>query len=198
MKEFLRRYKKIVAAVAAGAVLLAVLWVLSLGYYPILLVNGRVLTAHEYAVRYAAATRYSQKVVGAIDAVASSSVRADVTEGDLRAVALDQLVEEELVHETALAEFGSSYAMLVSDKVSKYDTDQKLQSASANLFGLSFPDFKKQVLYPQAERELLAGRLFLEGKNLNDWLAAARRDAKVHIFSNSFAWNGDRVVTIGR
>jgi hypothetical protein len=180
------------AVLAAAVFVLIVL--INAGIYPIARVNGSFISARYFARQYAAATLYSGTVLKTINDVSSSSVKQDVPENDMRAVVLDQLVEQSLAHSQAKEMLGDGYESLIESKIAKYEADNSLRGAAGMLFGLSYEDFRSLVLVPLAEKELLSARLFLENKKYDDWIKEARGMASVSIYSPAFGWDGTRVV----
>jgi SurA N-terminal domain len=186
--------KRVVLFAALAAAVFVLLVLISAGVYPIARVNGSFISARYFARQYSAATIYSGAVLKTISDVASSSVRQDVPEKDMRAVVLDQLVEQTLSHARAKELLGDSYDSLIQSKIAKYEADNNLKGAVGKLFGLSYEDFRSLVLVPLAEKELLSARLFLENKHYEDWIKGTRASASVSIYSPVFRWDGARVV----
>ena len=63
------------------------------------------------------------------------------------------------------------------------------------MYGLEWPDFKERVLLPQAYREILEGRMFLNNENFNDWLAKERASARVIVFMPGLKWENGSIKT---
>ena len=68
-----------------------------------------------------------------------------------------------------------------------------LKHAAENLYGMTLVDFNEMILIPQARREILEGRLYLEKQNLDDWLAQALGSARVTILTPEFIWDNNKV-----
>ncbi len=179
-------------AIVSGA--LACIVLVRLNYYPVALVGGRVISARQFMENYAAAQAYYQNALRTYAAASSTVSFSELKDKDIEADVLNQLVEAVLVGDGAKQEAGGDLDLLVAGKIEKYDTDPKFQRAAEALYGLPFSDFKSDVLVPQAERDVLTGRLFLKGKKLDDWLRSAKRSARVIIFSPAFRWDGEKVV----
>lgn len=180
------------AIVSAG--LLAVL-LISLGHYPIMMVNGDFISAGHFLREYRAASRYYGNFLQTYESAAKGEEK--LSERDIQLIVLDGLVEKSLISSGAKKAVGNDLSGLVSKKLQGIVGDQKLESMAASLYGLSGGEFTRDVLVPQAEREILAGRLFLNGENINDWLLGARNSASVITFSSGFSWNGTFVEIAG-
>lgn len=183
IKHRLQVILALIVLVAIGIFLVAVA-----DYYPILIVNNRPVSARTFWKDYRSAAIYYENAVKTYDPSA-----ARPTDEELRAAVLTQLVEAELIDETVIRDLGPGIDELVQNKLRKYEENKELQKATPALYGLEFNDFWNDVLVPQAKRDVLAGRLFLEGKNIEDWLKEAKTQAKVTLFSANFRWTGERV-----
>ena len=170
-----------------------VLLFISLGYYPIAIVNGHFITARAFASAWRAGASYSEQFMKVYQASSSTSASAGIPQTQLQAAVLDQLVEDQLVHDEVRTQLGRDYAYLLENKIGKYRQDAQLRAAAASVFGLDFASFQQQVLVPQAERDLLSGRLFMKGQALDDWISVARKNASVVLLSGSFSWQDGKV-----
>ena len=99
-----------------------------------------------------------------------------------------------MISKGAKIETGDDFDYLVSSKLEKFSGDEELGRAAETLYGLTAKEFESDLLRPQAEREILAGRLYLRGEKLEDWLRDAKAAASVIIFSPQFKWDGERVI----
>jgi hypothetical protein len=180
------KFKIGVAALAAlGAFL-----VFQLDYHPAAIVNGYSISARSFRKNLNFASIYYanlKQVYALEDSVVLSGP-------SFRAAILDRLVESTLARQEAERIVGADLDGLVEGKVSRYRDDEKIREAAEALYGMTAAEFSRWVLVPQAERDVLTGRLFLEGKTLEDVLRGARRSARVIIFSEGLRWDGERVV----
>ena len=80
----------------------------------------------------------------------------------------------------------------VDNKVQEVLKGKDVGKEIETLYGLSLDEFKERVLRPQAEREILVGRFFLENKSFDDWLKESK--AKIIILMPGLEWNGEKVV----
>jgi len=180
------------ALLALAVLVLLVALAASFGWYPVALVNGHAVTARAMDENSHAANYYYQRLLDA--AAAGGPAVASTTPVAFAADTLDLLVENELVREGAEREVGNDIKAAVADKVGRYRNDPKLEEAVRALYGLSADDFQRLVLEPQAERDILSGKLFISGTKLSDWLTEERKAAHVSVFAAGFRWDGEHVV----
>jgi len=188
------RYKPYIVFLSFIAVGLGAFFLVSAGYYPILVVNNRIVSARTFWKDYQAASRYYQNIVKTYSqAISQENV---LTSTDIQLSVLEQLIENNLVSKEVERQIGEDLSSLVKTKVDKFSEDKKLHEAVAQLYGFSFGDFQEEILIPQAEREILAGRLFLKGEKLDGWLVQAKKSARVILFSPKFHWNGEKLENV--
>ena len=185
----LRPYIFFIALLAFG---LFGAYLVSIGYYPVAFAGGQFITARQFHDTYGAASIYSETY---LETYYPTSTPEDLDDKAslLQAAVLDQLIEEAIVSQELHKEVGSDFDVLVSEKVNKFDSSDNLRSAADQLFGLSYDDFKDRVLVPQAEREVMEGRLFLKGQTFDPWLSSVKKSKRVLIFSSRFGWDGNKV-----
>jgi hypothetical protein len=170
---------------------------LSVGYYPIALIGGDIVSAREFFMHYESAVVYSTNLVSTYGQ--SSSVAAPPVETlELQASVLEQLIEDVFIEQELLREMGKDEMnRLVEAKVGKYDSDARLRRAAPALFGVGFDVLRQRLLMPRARREILTGRLFLKGEDFNAWLSRQKRERRVLIFSGALDWRDGGVKTKG-
>lgn len=191
MTSILQRYKLYVVFLLMVSFGLGLVALVSNGYYPILLVGNHLVSARRFWKNFNSAALYYQNYVRTygVPPQGSENLSRDVLETSV----LNELVDENLVRDGAAKETGPELDGLVHNKIDKYSADANLAQAAQKLYGLNFDDFRGGVLVPQAEREVLAGRLYLQGGNIDDWLKEVRKSARVIVFSPQFRWNGERI-----
>ena len=182
--------KTIIILSAIAAIVFVLIVLINAGEYPVARVNSSFITARYFARQYGAASVYSEAVIKSIGQIASSTFKENVSDKDMRAVVLDQLVEQDLIHAKVRNLLAGDYDSLLKNKIAKYETNDKLKGVVDKLFGLSYGDFHDLILVPLAEKDLLSARLFLEGEHYEDWIKEARAGASVSIYSSAFAWDG--------
>ena len=158
------------------------------GYYPLVLVNSTVILANEFRNNYNAAAVYYQNVFNTYSPENLKKINIPEFLDELRRATLDKMVENVLIYSELNREIGNDLPILVERKIPKFE------EITASLYGLTAVQFKELVLKPQARREILEGRLFLNKLSVDDWMLHTRSEAKVLIFSSSFTWIGGKVV----
>ena len=83
----------------------------------------------------------------------------------------------------------------MENKIREALKDPDFPSAALTLYGLTSEGARRYLLVPQAEREILEGRLFLEQQELDAWLLAAKQAARVTLLIPGFSWNNGGVVS---
>ncbi|MBI4087529.1 MAG: hypothetical protein HY434_01735 [Candidatus Liptonbacteria bacterium] len=161
------------------------------GFYPVAFVNGTMVTARRFALEYRANDSYYRRVLEKYGAKVFGS--APPTPAEIEASSMQKIIEDILVQDGAKREIGSDLGALIENKVRQLRIDSELQKAASELYGYRKNDFWDFVLVPQAKADILAGRLFLRGEKLEDWLKDAKKSSTVFIFSNRLRWNGEKV-----
>jgi len=177
----------VIIALGLGGVFLV-----SGGYYPIAVVGGDLITARRFLGEYRAASIYYQNILKTYNPVFEEE---ELAAADLQLAVVNSLIEKSLIAKGARSEAGNDFKYLIDNKLEKFTGDTELERAALALYGLNKREFHKGVLIPQAEREILAGRLFLRGEKIEDWLRETKQTAQVVIFSPRFEWNGEAVVS---
>ena len=168
-------------------------YVIHLGHYPVAIVNGTVVTAKALNEEYAVAFQYYARTLSNQKEINPSSKEVQM---ELRRASLNDLIQKALISAELESRVGDEFHSVVENKiVSETKDGQALAEAAKILYGLDFVHFKQLVLVPQAEKELLQGRLFLENKKFADWLGEAEKSAKVTILTPEFSWATNKVVT---
>lgn len=169
-----------------------VIFLISFDFYPILAVNGSAVSARRFYKNYRAALFYQENLVKTYNQ--GQSVIEPVSQLDLETMTLNQLVETKLIDAGVRREVGSDLKYLLAGKIEKYDQSQDLKSATMSIYGMPYSDFREEVIVPQAKRDILAGRLYLRGENIEEWLAREKETARVVVFSKRFRWDGAKIV----
>ncbi len=172
---------------------LSIFFFVSGGYYPILSVNGRWISARTFWKNYRADSVYYQNFVQVYKSRIKDADLNSLKPSDLKRSVLTELIESILVDEEVRKELGSNLGGLVEDRIGKINQDSEFKKTAEKVYGLDYNDFKDEVLVPLAKEEILAGRLFLQGKKLDDWLASAKHSSKVKVFSTQFYWDGSEI-----
>ncbi len=184
-------YKPYIIFVLLIVLGIAVLFLISAGYYPVAMVNGQIISARTFLKNYEAASLYYGNAVKTYRPILESS--SSLTTVQLQMSILDQLIENALIDVEVKKELGADFEYLLSNKMNSLTTDQELPRAVKTIYGLDMEEFKSEILAPQAEREILMGRLFLRGEKIDNWLANAKKNSSVRIFSSRLYWGGEEV-----
>jgi hypothetical protein len=171
---------------------LLVVFLISSDFYPILIVDGSAVSARRFSKNYRAASFYQDNLIKTYGQ--GQSPIEPVSGKDLEAMVLNQLVEAKLVDAGVRREVEGDLEYLVAGKIQKYDESRDLKGAATSLYGMPYSDFREEVLVPQAERDILAGRLYLRGESVEEWLAREKESAQVTVFSKRFRWDGNQIV----
>ncbi len=162
-------------------------YLIHFGYYPVAIVNHAVVTANNFENEYAVAYHYySQALADSQD----TDVRSLDFKKELRRAVMENMVVQALISQDLVERVGKDLPGIVENKIlsaQKSDTKTIAETAKV-LYGLNLADFKSLVLVPQAQKEILQGRLFLEKKDYEKWLQEAKKNAKVFIVTPEFYW----------
>ena len=185
------RYKHYIIFVTLIALGLAAFFLVSSGYYPVLSVNGKMVSARTFWKNYQAGTVYYENI---LQTYQPEIEKKDIlSETDLKRSVLTQIIENNLVDQEVQRELGKDLDFLITNKLSDLGGQAKLQEAAQTLYGLPFSDFEEEILIPLAKQEILTGRLFLDGENLETWLTDNKKTSNIKIFSREFYWDGSEV-----
>jgi hypothetical protein len=162
--------------------------------YPVLTVNGQAVAVGEFSRNYRAAKTFYENAKKTY--AAKNTPITDLSEKDIKIQVLSSLVEARLIDQEARKEVGGDLDGLIDEKISKYKNSADLAEISRTVYGWSINDYTREVLVPQAEHDILQGRLFLNGseKSFDEWLKNVKKEAKVEVFSKDFRWDGENVV----
>lgn len=157
------------------------------GNYPLAVVNGSFIFAKDFNLQYNSAVVYYQNFLRARPEEQTKIRDAKDFLQKLRRATLDKLVENVLIYKELKIQVGGQLAELVGRKIPDF------KDSVAAFYGLDREQFKSFVLEPEARREVLGGRLFLNKISLDEWLVKARQSARVIILSAEMKWNGQQV-----
>jgi hypothetical protein len=176
---------KIILVVVFVAFILAVL--ISAGYYPIAIVNGNFITAHQFRINYGAAYNYYQKAAKLYNSTSTFNVN------NFQAAIFSQLVDNVLIENELKKELGGNFNLVLNNKLKDINESQNLEKEVTQIYGVNYSTFKQEVFIPEAEKDILTGRLFLNGQKLDDWLKNARNSAHIIVLSPNFYWDGQEM-----
>ncbi len=174
---------------------IAIVGIIVFRLYPAAIVNGHFITERRFEIATAAASHYYQKLTTVYTGEQGAPDLQTVSEAELKTGALDGIIEDELIFERLQKDFGNELSHLVNEKVASAATSPDLKKAAAAIYGISWEDFKGEVLISQARRDILTNGLFLKKEDIQTWLASERTSASVLLFVSGLEWNGSEVVS---
>ena len=159
------------------------------GIYPVAVVNSDVITMKSIDKSFSAAYTYYQNAL-LVYGRDPNELKTTESLMEIKRATLDKLVVDSLILMELKKRVNSQEYTAIAEKniQNVLDSNQGIEDASKKLYGLDFPDFRQMVLEPQAYREILQGRMFLNNENFDEWLKKARADAFVVILSPSLKW----------
>ena len=176
--------KQIIILIITIIIVIVAYLILS-GFYPVALVNFNSISAHEWEANLTAAYAYYQKT--------SNNSLSNAAQKKIQRVILCKLIREEIIHQELTNRVkNSELAAIIDNKVKNFTADSQTPELVKNFYGLSMERFDK-LLIPVAEEEILGGRLFIENKNLSEWLKENRKKARLIILLPDFSWDGEKV-----
>lgn len=184
------KYKPYIIFTSLITLALLVIFIISSGYYPILSVNGHLVSAKTFWKNYQAGAAYYQSVKRAFSGNLDGE---EITPNDLKRSILTQLIENKLIEGKVREEVGTEMSSLVKEKITKLTSDPKIKQAAQAIYNLSLGDFEKEILLPMANQEILVGRLFLKGEKVETWLSETKKSSQIRVFSSQFYWDGEEV-----
>ena len=153
------------------------------GYYPVAIVDSRMILARDFEREFNSALIYYQNALATYSDQKIDLTRVADFVLELRRATLDNLIEDVLISNELKGRLGDSLEKVLVEKLPSFN-----ESAAA-LYGLTPSEFKERVLVPQAHREFLESYLVKEKSNLQDWLADSKGFASVYIFVGRFHWD---------
>lgn len=163
------------------------------GFYPVAIVNFRVITARELNKNYDAAYRYFQNALifngRNPQAMEDPKTKLEIHRGALEKLIVNELIYGELVRRLRKSDFNA----VANNKIDQYlksIPEKDLQTAALNLYGLTRDEFRARVLLPQAYQEVLQGRMELNNENFDQWFNSAKRSVAVVILLPKLEWDG--------
>ena len=186
------RQKSRIALLGACAAAIFIVTLFFFGLYPIATVNGRIITEKQFHAASAAVSRYYANVAAVYNQ--GNTDQKALSQPELEASALTGLIENELIAEKLQADLGKELPYILSERLSAVGNSPDLKKGAATMYGMSWNDFKEQILVSQAMKDILSENLFLKKENIDDWLTSAKQSASIRIFTGGYTWNGTAVV----
>lgn len=190
--------KKFIILISSVAVIIIIIAVFTQSY-PIALVNWQPITLKSFQKYYSAALNYSEKALETYDKSQSPVLNSSEVQMEIKRAALDQLIGNAVIHQELKKQIKSNeLEKMVNNKIEEALKGKDIKDEVKTLFGLSPDEFKKIVLRPQVEKEIMAARLLLQSNpptgGFDGWLKETRKQAKVIILLPNLKWDGEGVV----
>lgn len=156
------------------------------GFMPILKVEGEFITYSKFLKVYGAFKSY--------DRILQQTMTDDKA---LKKRALESLIEDRFIG-ILIQKTNANLKFEARQNVEKAVLDMKdfsLEEAARKLYGLSASDFKKFVLVPEAEKDLLIKHYEYNKSELDGLWDQLERAAQVKIYYPGFYWENGEVKT---
>lgn len=164
-----------------------------LGFYPVVLVNFKAITAAEIEKNVLVTENYFRNL-SLLYGTDSGVLDKTESREELRRATLDRLISGILIY-AELNKKVKDFQSIAENKIKEAISDKgNLEEGIKKIYGLTAAEFKNQVLLPQAYQEILEGRMFLENKNFEEWLKTEKKNSRVIILLSEFAWSDVSVV----
>ena len=177
------------------AIVIAIVVFISTQSYPIALVNWRPITLKSFEKDFSVAVHYYQKMLETYDRNQTAVLDSLEIQREIERAVLEQLIKNSLVRQELEKQIKSGeLEKMIDNKIQEALKGKDVGKEIETLYGLSLDAFKERVLKPQAETEIITGRLFLQNKSFDDWLKESK--AKIIILMPGFEWkNGQVMIT---
>lgn len=187
--------KKFIIILIAGLAVCGILYFILLQAYPIALVNLHFITLKSFEKDYMAAISYYRNLLKTYDKNQTPVLDSPEIQQEISRAVVERSVENILIHQELKKQLkASELQKMVDNRIQEVLKGKDIEKQVRTLYGLSMGDFKERILKPEAEREIITGRLFLENKNFEDWLRDAKKQAQVAILLSNLKWDGSGVV----
>lgn len=186
--------KKIFLTISAALFIVGICLVASRSY-PVAFVGWRQISLKDFNNDYSASLYYYGNVLKTYGKSQSldSSARQELSR-----LTMAQLIENKLVNLELEKRIGKSdLERMVDAKIREALAGKDVSNEVKTMLGLSLAEFEEIILKPQAEREILEGRLLLENNppsgGIDGWLKDAENKARVTILLPGFQWKDGEV-----
>ncbi len=187
--------QKLIIILIAGLAICGILYFILLQSYPIALVNLHFITLDSFEKDYMAAISYYRNLLKTYDKNQTPVLESPEIQQEISRAVLERSVESIIIHQELKKQLkANDLQKIVDNKIQEVLKGKDIEKQVKTLYGLSMGDFKERILKPEAEREIITGRFFLENKNFEDWLKDAKKQAQVVILLSNLRWDGSGVV----
>ncbi len=163
------------------------------GRYPVAIVNFDFIAAKTMEKDSAAAYSYLRNTI-LVSGNDPAVVDLPESQLEIRRATLDKLITDSLIYNELKLRFGNEFQAIAERNIGQYIGDnENIENGAKTLYGLDLLEFKKRVLMPQAYREILEGRMYLNNEDFSEWLESARANASVYILTPDLQWEDGEV-----
>ena len=172
---------------------LGLFYFIRFGFYPVAFVNTAIVSARHLDQAVDSVRHYYSQAAETYSPAGTIEATPGVVR-EIRRATLDKLIENVLIYQELKTRVGSDFEDIVENKIMSLKLNTpNFEKAIATLYGLDLERFKKVVLKPQAQEEILEGRLTLENTDFKKWLEDKRRGASIIILATDLYWDGGKV-----
>ena len=185
MKQPLKKYLILSATIIIMIFIVAIID----GYWPVAFAGFSPVYYQQFNNDYVVSYNYYADSLKA-ENQDISVLKTDTSVKELKRAVLESLVEQKIIeNELAKSINGNDLSRMIQDKLDSAGiASDNFKKGAKLLYGLSADDFKKSVLIPRAEREILENRLISENLSLDGWLKDQKSSMKVYVLIKGFAW----------
>ncbi|KKQ22171.1 hypothetical protein A2999_00840 [Candidatus Wolfebacteria bacterium RIFCSPLOWO2_01_FULL_38_11] len=170
-------------------------WVILTESYPVVLVNFKIIGAGDFSRNYASSLFYYKNAAKVYGKENSDLFDAEEVRQEIKRALISSLIENVLINEELNKEINSlDLEKMIDEKIEKAVGEKEINRAAESIYGLSYDNFKTQMLIPQAKKEILEEKTALKGENFEEKMEELKSKAKVMIFLSGFEWDGKEVI----
>jgi len=169
-------------------------YLIRLGFYPIAIVDGQMISAKIFEEAAGSARHYFNQVANTY-LKKEDRDRIPAIREEIRRATLDKLIENTLVYKALTDSADIDVNAVVENRLNGLKTQKPdFEKAVSTLYGLTVSRFTELVLVPQAQQEILEERVKDEAADFSDWIKAVRKKSKVYVLARGLYWNGTEVL----
>jgi len=187
--------KKRILILISSVIVIVIAIVIIGQFYPIAFVNWRPISLKSFKADYATAIFYYQRLLETYNKNQAPVIDSSEIQQEIKRAVLDKLIENTLIHQELESRLkNNELEKMVENKIEESLKGKDIEKEVKTLYNLSLNEFKKRILKPQAEEEILNSRLLLENKNFDDYIKEIKSKTKVIILLPGFEWKNEQVV----
>jgi len=195
------RKRLVITFIAMMVVAVGVHTLITQGWYPAAIVNGKFIGARSFGEAVASVNQYYEQALKTY-APETKEENKGISPTEVKRATLDKMIENELISHELKAMVGNEVPLLVQQKINALGTlsGAEFESAVKTLYGLTPARFRALVLEPQAREEILERKISAELNNsdFQTFLSDLRQKASVRILISDLYWENGKVVARGK